>query len=210
VSVDDFCEIFRGQKSFVARDMLGTTSPPMKQMERREWWLWSFVVIITLLLTAGIAAFALLLLRSETDRFYGLNIQELLRGLLGLVLLFDIYSPSNTGLASFATQRCRWAHPRRLDILVQAQGPRVSRLSGCPGPLPVSHRFSGPAICGHDAGHATGRQTERRTAALWSGQVSSRASRTRVTNRSHQSYSRTRAGGSSWSRPRLSTAIVSG
>jgi hypothetical protein len=32
------------------------------------------------------------LLRSETDRFYGLNIQELLRGLLGLVLLFDIYS----------------------------------------------------------------------------------------------------------------------
>jgi PAS domain-containing protein len=92
VSVDDFCEIFRGQKSFVARDMLGTTSPPMKQMERREWWLWSFVVIITLLLTAGIAAFALPLLRSETDRFYGLNIQELLRGLLGLVLLFDIYS----------------------------------------------------------------------------------------------------------------------
>jgi hypothetical protein len=35
--------------------MLNATSSRMKQIERREWWLWVFVVIITLLLTGGIA-----------------------------------------------------------------------------------------------------------------------------------------------------------
>ena len=64
----------------------------MKQIERREWWLWVFVVIITLMLTAGIASFALPLLRTETDNFYWIHIRQSVRGLLGLVLLFDIYS----------------------------------------------------------------------------------------------------------------------
>ena len=81
---------FIGLENRAPRDMMDTTSPPMKQVERREWWLWSFVVIINLLLTAGIASFALPLLRSETDN--SLNIQQSLRALLGLVLLFDIYS----------------------------------------------------------------------------------------------------------------------
>ena len=81
---------FIGLENRAPRDMMDTTSPPMKQVERREWWLWSLVVIINLLLTAGIASFALPLLRSETDN--SLNIQQSLRALLGLVLLFDIYS----------------------------------------------------------------------------------------------------------------------
>jgi hypothetical protein len=72
--------------------MLTDKTSRMKQIERREWWLWSFVVIITLLLTGGIASFALPLLRTETDSSYVVQIQQSVRGLLGLVLLFDIYS----------------------------------------------------------------------------------------------------------------------
>src|SRR5437016_4873775 len=83
---------FIRQTSWVPPDVPGTTSPPMKQIERREWWLWSSVVIVTLLLTAGIASLALPLLHSETDSSYRENIRQSLRGLLGLVLLFDIYS----------------------------------------------------------------------------------------------------------------------
>ena len=64
----------------------------MKQMERREWWLWSFVVVVTLLLTGGIASFALPLLHADMDSFYWVHIRQSVRGLLGLVLLFDIYS----------------------------------------------------------------------------------------------------------------------
>ena len=77
---------------FMKGFILSTASSRMKQMERREWWLWFFVVIITLLLTGGIASFALPLLRAETDSSYGVHIQQSVRGLLGLVLLFDIYS----------------------------------------------------------------------------------------------------------------------
>ncbi len=70
---------------------LSAKNSRMKQMERKEWWLWSFVVVITILLTAGIASFALPLLH-DTDSFYGFQIRQSAWGLLGLVLLFDIYS----------------------------------------------------------------------------------------------------------------------
>jgi PAS domain S-box-containing protein len=71
--------------------MLSAKNSPMKHMERQEWWLWSFVVVITMLLTGGIASFALPLLHN-TDGVYGFQIRQSVWGLLGLVLLFDIYS----------------------------------------------------------------------------------------------------------------------
>src|SRR2546430_16878936 len=71
--------------------MLSEKNSRLKHMDRREWWLWSFVVVITLLLTGGIASFALPLLH-DTDSFYGFQIRQSAWGLLGLVLLFDIYS----------------------------------------------------------------------------------------------------------------------
>jgi diguanylate cyclase (GGDEF)-like protein/PAS domain S-box-containing protein len=64
----------------------------MRLIERREWVLWSFVVLVTLLLTGGIASFALPLAHIDRDSFYSLHITQSVRGLLGLVLLFDIYS----------------------------------------------------------------------------------------------------------------------
>ena len=68
-----------------------TVSARMRQVERREWWLWLFAVVVTLVLTAGIASLALRL--SDTlDEVYSLHIQQSVRGLLGLILLFDVYS----------------------------------------------------------------------------------------------------------------------
>ncbi len=64
----------------------------MKQVERREWWLWSFAVVITLLLTGGIASFAVPFLNTETDVAYSEYVREGVWGLLGLILLFDVYS----------------------------------------------------------------------------------------------------------------------
>lgn len=59
----------------------------MRQVERREWWLWMLVVIVTLLLTGGIAALAFSV--TGNDDSY---IRQSARGLLGLILLFDLYS----------------------------------------------------------------------------------------------------------------------
>jgi PAS domain S-box-containing protein len=63
------------------------------RMERREWWLWSSAVTVTLLLTAGLASFLLPALHGDETLFFPPDLlHEAVRGLLGLVLLFDIYT----------------------------------------------------------------------------------------------------------------------
>jgi PAS domain S-box-containing protein len=64
-----------------------------RKMERREWWMWSAAVAVTLLLTAGLASFLLPGLGgigSEQSTF--LFLPQIVKGLLGLVLIFDIYT----------------------------------------------------------------------------------------------------------------------
>jgi len=64
----------------------------MRQIARRQWWLWSSAVLVTLLLTVGIASFAFpgLLTQAENSLSYDLDIA--MRGLIGLVLIFNIYT----------------------------------------------------------------------------------------------------------------------
>ena len=64
----------------------------MRHVGRRQWWLWSSAVMVTLLLTLGIASFAFPgLLRPESTT-YPIDLNQALRGLVGLVLLFNIYA----------------------------------------------------------------------------------------------------------------------
>src|SRR5260370_41051099 len=56
-------------------------------IERREWFLGSAAVVVTLLLTAGLASF---LLREPED--VSSLLPQAVRGLIGLVLIFDIYT----------------------------------------------------------------------------------------------------------------------
>src|SRR5229473_4710097 len=63
-----------------------------RRIERREWWLWAAAVVITLLLTVGLASFLLPNGPSHQD-FYSLNVlPQAIRGLVGLIFLFDIYT----------------------------------------------------------------------------------------------------------------------
>ena len=61
-------------------------------IERREWWLWSTAVAITLLLTLGIASFLPALLHTRYDSESALTLRQAVWGLLGVVLLFDLYT----------------------------------------------------------------------------------------------------------------------
>ena len=63
----------------------------MRRMERREWWLWSNAVVITLLLLLAIASFGLPALLAEVDASYSFFLNQAVRGLTGLVLLFNFY-----------------------------------------------------------------------------------------------------------------------
>jgi two-component system cell cycle sensor histidine kinase/response regulator CckA len=63
-----------------------------RRIERREWWLWAAAAIITLLLTLGLASFLLPNAHLHQD-FYSQNVlPQAMRGLVGLVFLFDLYT----------------------------------------------------------------------------------------------------------------------
>src|SRR5690348_12415451 len=65
------------------------TKRHLRRIERREWWLWTTAVIITLLLTAGILSFLPSVLRpGETGSVF--DLRRAMWGLLGIVLLFDV------------------------------------------------------------------------------------------------------------------------
>src|ERR1700704_1593770 len=62
----------------------------MRRIERREWWLWSSAVLVTFVLTLGLVSFVIPVLH-QTRQTDGIEMTPILRGLVGLVLLFDIY-----------------------------------------------------------------------------------------------------------------------
>lgn len=66
-------------------------TPSMRGIERREWSLWCSAVLITLLLTVGIASFILPSALARLDAFSTFSLEQVVRGLLALVLLFDVY-----------------------------------------------------------------------------------------------------------------------
>jgi PAS domain S-box-containing protein len=66
--------------------------PGIYKIERREWWLWACVVVVTLLLTLGIASFVLPMAASSFRGFEELQMKRAVRGLVGLILLFDFYA----------------------------------------------------------------------------------------------------------------------
>jgi diguanylate cyclase (GGDEF)-like protein len=63
----------------------------MRRMDQREWWLWSYAIMVTLLLLIGIASFAFPMLLSTADTFYSFFLNQAVRGLVGLVLIFNVY-----------------------------------------------------------------------------------------------------------------------
>ena len=75
----------------------------MRQIEGREWWLWGFAVAVTLALTLGIVSFTFPWFHFESDANYWFDLREWVRGLAGLVLLFDVY----TVYQHFQLQRIR-------------------------------------------------------------------------------------------------------
>jgi diguanylate cyclase (GGDEF)-like protein len=65
----------------------------MRRMDRRQWWLWSYAIIITLLLLVAVASFAFpaLLSLSGADSDYSFFLNQAVRGLVGMVLIFSVY-----------------------------------------------------------------------------------------------------------------------
>jgi two-component system cell cycle sensor histidine kinase/response regulator CckA len=63
-----------------------------RRMERREWWLWGMAFTVTLLVTMGLSSFVLPTHHLAEDLFSFFLLRQAVRGLVGLVLLFDVYT----------------------------------------------------------------------------------------------------------------------
>jgi diguanylate cyclase (GGDEF)-like protein len=63
----------------------------MRQIDKRQWRLWTAAISITLSLAIGIASFALPALVAELDTLHAFFLNHEIRGLLGLVLIFNVY-----------------------------------------------------------------------------------------------------------------------
>ena len=67
-------------------------SSTMRQVARRQWSLWSCAVMVTVLLALGIASFAFPGLLSQAEASASLLLTSAIRGIVGLVLIFNVYT----------------------------------------------------------------------------------------------------------------------
>lgn len=75
----------------------------VRDIERREWWLWTFAVTVTIALAIGIIALSFPEYQTGLKTWFWSDLRERVRGLAALVLLFDIY----TVYQHFQLQRLR-------------------------------------------------------------------------------------------------------
>ena len=64
----------------------------LQKLERRDWWLWSMAVIVMLLLTFAVFAMSFPGLVKMDDPFFQASLNRAVRGLIGLVLIFNAYT----------------------------------------------------------------------------------------------------------------------
>ena len=68
-----------------------TLREQMLRVDRRQWWVWGYAILVTLALMVGLFSFTFPFLFGKNELFYNLNLKQSVEGLFGLVLVFDFY-----------------------------------------------------------------------------------------------------------------------
>jgi diguanylate cyclase (GGDEF)-like protein len=63
----------------------------LRHLDRRQWWLWSTTVAVILLLTLAVASFAFPAMLSREEGTYSFYLNQSVRALVGMVLIFSVY-----------------------------------------------------------------------------------------------------------------------
>lgn len=63
----------------------------LRKLDRKQWWLWSTTMLVVLLLTVAVASFAFPALLSREQETYSFYLNQSVRALVGLVLVFSVY-----------------------------------------------------------------------------------------------------------------------
>jgi diguanylate cyclase (GGDEF)-like protein len=75
-----------------SEDRLTEIQASLKKLERRDWWLWIMAVLVMLLLTGAVVSMSFPELLKTDDAFFRFSLNQAVRGLVGLVLLFNTYT----------------------------------------------------------------------------------------------------------------------
>jgi diguanylate cyclase (GGDEF)-like protein len=75
-----------------AQDRLNEVQEQLRKLEQRDWWLWSTAVIVMLLLTFAVFSMSFPELFKVDDPFFQASLNRAVRGLVGLVLIFNGYT----------------------------------------------------------------------------------------------------------------------
>ena len=63
----------------------------LRKLDTRQWWLWTSTVLVLILLTVAVASFAFPALMSSGDSNYSFYLNQSVRALIGVVLVFSVY-----------------------------------------------------------------------------------------------------------------------
>jgi diguanylate cyclase (GGDEF)-like protein len=86
-------------------------------LAQHNWSLWGTAVVVILSLTAAILSFSLWITSAPKDPFYEFHISQSVRGLLGLVLLFSVYTLHQ----QLQLKRIRGQLTEQIDVAGQEQ-----------------------------------------------------------------------------------------
>jgi diguanylate cyclase (GGDEF)-like protein len=64
----------------------------LRRLERQDWWLWWAAVVVMLMLTVAVVSLTAPALINDQYSFFQFNLEQAVRGLVGLVLLFNTYT----------------------------------------------------------------------------------------------------------------------
>ena len=87
----------------------------LRRIEQRDWWLWMLAIVVMFFLTVAIVSLSFPELLKVDDPFFLLNLSRSVRGLIGLVLLFNGY----TVYQQVINKRLRRQFSEQLEAMVQ-------------------------------------------------------------------------------------------
>jgi diguanylate cyclase (GGDEF)-like protein len=99
----------------------------LHKLERRDWWLWSMAVIVMLLLTFAVFTMSFPGYVKVDDPFFQSSLNRAVRGLIGLVLIFNAY----TIYQQITVKRLRRDFSRKIEEMriLQVRAEQFERLA---------------------------------------------------------------------------------
>ena len=98
-----------------AADHLREIHANLRKLERRDWWLWAVALMVMLLLTLAVVSLTFPGLLKVEDPFFQFGMNQAVRGLVGLVLLFNAYTIYQQAMI----KRLRRQFAKQLDEMSQ-------------------------------------------------------------------------------------------